>query len=277
MSARLRASVVTLLAVAACGGSHEDATPPPPDAAATRAESSSESSSASVPKGPKEPRGPIDPAKVGTITGVVRFEGDPPVRKPISSGGTGGCPEHAPTLSEDSIVENGCLANVFVTIQNGLQGWDVPPAKGESVSMDQKGCTYVPHVLGLRVGQTVLVRNSDPTTHNVNIRSRINDALNPIQPPGGLPIEWKPAKKEIGVSFECNLHPWMKAWVCVVDHPWFAVTGSDGKFVLQGVPPGEYVVEAWHEKFGKKTAKAIVAPGGSPDASFTYKPTDKPR
>ena len=75
---------------------------------------------------------------------------------------------------------------------------------------------------------------------------------------------------ELGVAFECNLHPWMKAWVCVVDHPWFTVTGEDGVFVLQGVPPGDYVLEAWHEKFGKKTAKVSVPPGGNAEATLTF-------
>lgn len=279
MRARARVRIPILLLLAACGGSRDESTSPPGSAAPAQASGGSGAGSPdAAPAKPKEPRGPIDPANVGTIAGVVRFEGAAPERKALPIGGTGGCPEHhEPTLSEDAIVENGCVANVFVCIQSGLQGWDVPPSKSESLTMDQKGCVYSPHLMGVRVGQTVLVRNSDPTTHNVKISSRANDTLNPIQAPGGPPVEWKPAKKEIGVSFECNLHPWMKAWVCVVDHPWFAVTGADGRFVLQGVPPGEYVVEAWHEKFGKKTAKVTVEPGGSPQASFTYKATDKPR
>jgi len=281
MTPRVRTFVLTLLAIAACGCSHESAAPAPSPTrsqAESSAETPAESSGANSTKSPKEPRGPIDPAKVGTITGVVRFEGDAPERKTISSGGTGGCPDHAgPLLSEDAIVENGCLANVFVTIQSGLQGWDVPPAKDESFEMDQKGCVYVPHALAMRVGQKLLVKNSDPTTHNIKIRSRANEEMNPIQAPGGQPVEWKPAKKEIGASFECNLHPWMKAWVCVFDHPWFAVSAGDGKFAIRGVPPGDYVLEAWHEKFGKKTAKITVAPGGSAGASFTYKASDKPR
>jgi plastocyanin len=275
MRSRPRLRISALLLLAACGGSHEESALPPSPTAAD--ESPAESAAATSAKS-KEPRGPIDPSKTGTITGVVRFDGAAPERKPLSIGGSGGCPEHSePTLAEDTIVENGRVANVFVTIQSGLQGWDLPPAKSDSLTMDQKGCIYAPHVLGLRVGQTVLVHNSDPATHNVKISSRANDSLNPIQAPGSPAIEWKPAKKEIGVSFECNLHPWMKAWVCVVDQPWFAVTGKDGRFVLQGVPPGDYVLEAWHEKFGKKTAKVTVEPGGSPEASFTYKATDKPR
>jgi hypothetical protein len=276
MRGRFALPIPALLLFASCACSHEES-PATAGSPASAPDAPADSSAPTSAK-PKEPRGPIDPAKVGTITGVVRFDGAAPERKPLSIGGTGGCPEHPePTLSEDAIVENGCVANVFVTIQSGLQGWDLPPAKEGSFTMDQKGCIYSPHLLGVRVGQTVLVHNSDPATHNVKISSRANDSLNPIQAPGSPAIEWKPAKKELGVSFECNLHPWMKAWVCVVDQPWFAVTGVDGRFVLPGVPPGDYVVEAWHEKFGKKTAKVTVEPGGSPEASFTYKASDKPR
>ena len=237
----------------------EAATPPPPSAAATQK--------------PKTPRGPIDPSKTGTITGVARFEGEAPARKPISAAGSGGCPEHAtPPLSEDVIVENGLLANVFVHIKDGLDGWDLPPPPSDPVAMDQKGCIYTPHVVGMRVGGKIQVQNSDPTSHNVNVRSRANDGMNPIQPPGSKPVEWSPTKKELGASFECSLHPWMRAYVCVVDQPWFAVTGPDGAFTLSSVPPGDYILEAWHEKYGKRTAKVSLEPGGSGSATFTFKP-----
>jgi hypothetical protein len=225
------------------------------------------------------PRGPIDPTRTGTITGHVRFDGEAPPRKELSIGGTGGCPEHpAPVFEESAIVANGRLANVFVHVKDGLDGWDLPALAAEPCEMNQEGCLYLPHVLGMRTGQTLLVRNSDTqTTHNVNIRSRSNESLNPVQAPGGKPIEWTPKKREVGVSFECNLHPWMRAWVCVVDQPWFAVSGADGSFSLAGLPPGEYVLEAWHEKFGKKTLKVALQPGGSAEATFAYGPGDKGR
>ncbi len=268
------AAGVLALSVSACGGSHGESSPP----AASQPDAPPQEPEPTAPKNPKEPRGPIDPAKVGTIRGVVHFEGDPPRRETIKIGGAGGCPEHpTPQLTEDAIVENGHLANVFVSIKSGFDGWDIPPAKDDSLTMDQKGCVYTPHVLGMRLGQRLLVHNTDPTTHNVNIRSRNNDALNPIQAPGGQPVEWRPSKKELAVPFECNLHTWMHAWVHVVDHPWFAVSASDGSFVLEGVPPGEYVLEAWHEKYGKKTANVSLDPGQNPEVGFTFKPTDKPK
>ena len=260
-----------------CGGSSDDAAPKPSATSSTGASPSS--SQPAQAKKAAGPRGPIDPAQVGKITGVVRFEGEAPKRKELSIGGTGGCPEHpTPVFEESAIVQDGKLANVFVYIKDGLDGWDVPPAGASPRSMDQQGCLYVPHVLGMRAGETLLVANHDEkTTHNVNLRSRNNDSLNPVQPPGGAPIEWKPAKRELGVSLECNLHPWMKAWVCVVDHPWFAVSRADGSFEIPGVPPGDYVVEAWHEKFGKKTLNLRLDPAGAAEASVVYRPTDKGR
>jgi len=267
--------LLALFNASACGGSGD---PHAPAAGAATADASSdEPAPERIPKS-KDPRGPIDPSKTGTIRGVVSFEGEAPARQPLAIGSTGGCPEHAaPPLSEIVLVENGRLANVFVWIRDGLDGWDLPPAKNEDRAIDQKGCLYTPHVVGVRTGDRVVVRNSDPTTHNVNIRSRSNDSRNLLQPPNGQPVEWAPTKKELGVPFECNLHPWMRAYVCVVDEPWFAVTKGDGAFALEGVPPGEYLLESWHEKYGKKTAKVRLDPGGSADASFAYKATEKPR
>jgi hypothetical protein len=222
-----------------------------------------------VPK-PKGPHGSIDPSKTGTITGVVALEGTPPERKTLSAN-AGGCPAHeTPLLTEDVIVENGKLANVFVHIKDGLAGWDLPPLAADPVTLNQHGCQYVPHVLGLRTGGKLLVANADPTSHNVFVRAKANESVNPIQAPGAKPVEWTPAKKELGIPFECSLHPWMRAFVCVVDDPWFAVTGPDGSFTLSGVPPGDYVLEAWHEKYGKRTAKVSLEPGGKPVANFSF-------
>ena len=262
-----RFAIVVLIACgAACGGSDD---PKTPSAASKSVDAQTEPARLKKPEGP---RGPIDPAQVGKIVGVVRFDGEPPARKQLDISGTAGCPEHPePVFDESAVVADGKLANVFVWIKDGLEGWDVPPAGAEKRSMDQRGCLYAPHVLGMRAGEKLSIANSDEnTTHNVNIRSRTNDAMNPVQPPKGAPIEWSPTKKELGVAFECNLHPWMKAWVCVVDHPWFAVSGADGAFEIPGVPPGEYVVEAWHEKLGKKTAVVTVSAGGSADAALTF-------
>lgn len=221
----------------------------------------------------KGPPQAIDPATVGTIRGTVHFDGPAPVRKPIKIGASGGCAhEGGDPLSEDAIVNDGRVENAFVSIKDGLDGWIVPPHSGGDAVLDQKGCVYRPHVSGMRIGQTLRILNSDDATHNVNVRPDRNPSMNPIQPPGGAPLEWKPTKRELCVVFECNLHPWMRAYVGVVDHPWFAVSDAQGTFSLAGLPPGEYVVEAWHEKWGQKSQKVTLDAGGSAEVTLTFRP-----
>lgn len=265
-----------------CGDSSSSSASPGAESSAPKSTDPSADAPDSAPRSPKStagPRGPIDPAQVASIHGVVRFEGDPPKRKELSISGTGGCPDHpTPVLEESAIVHDGRLANVFVHVKDGLDGWDLPPPSTSPRAMNQQGCLYVPHVLGMRVGETLLVRNSDTaTTHNVNIRSRSNESLNPVQPPGGQPIEWTPKKREIAASFECNLHPWMKAYVCVVDDPFHAVTAEDGSFTIEGLPPGDYLLEAWHEKFGKKTLKVALSPRAVSEVALAYSAADQGR
>jgi hypothetical protein len=214
----------------------------------------------------------VDPATVGSIRGVVRFEGKAPKRTPMDIAGSGGCPAHdgTPQLTEDVIVNDGKLANVFVQLR-GADGWIAPAPAPRTVVLDQTGCMYRPRVLGMRVGDALRVKNSGPTTHNVNIRASRNDGANPQQPPNGADIEWKPTKREVMVPLECTLHPWMKAWVGVLDHPWFAVSGAEGAFSIEGVPPGEYELEGWHEKLGKCTAKIVVPAHDTASIEIVYR------
>ena len=217
------------------------------------------------------PQGPIDPASTGTIRGVVLFEGEPP--KPVAMSVTDSvCAQHGPSVvMETVLVDKGKLANVFVTVSKGLEKVVLPPVDASPVLLEQKNCAYVPHVQGMRVGQELRVRNGDKTTHNVNIRSSKNDGQNPTQPAGSPDIVWKPSKEELGVPLECNLHNWMKAFVCVESHPFFAVSATDGKFEIKGLPPGSYTLTAWHEKYGKQTAKATLEPNGTLALVFTFK------
>src|SRR5206468_11432802 len=127
----------------------------------------------------------------GTIHGVVTFEGTPPPRKPMEIGGVSGCPHQDPApLTEDVVVSDGRLANALVYLREGHEGWIAPAPAAAPIDLDQKGCLYRPHVLAMRVGQKLLVHNSDPTSHNVNIRTERNEAKNPIQAVGSAPIEW---------------------------------------------------------------------------------------
>ena len=274
-----RALLVRLLALAplalaaACGdapGPARPASAPPPAAERASEAPDAQQPAPGAPSKAPAARGPIDPATAGTLRGVVRFDGTPPPRKEMAIGNSAGCEHHpVPPLTEDLIVADGLVENVFVHVKKGLEKVEVPPAPAEPVVLDQRGCMYRPRVVGMRAGQKLAVRNSDGATHNVHSRPERNDGFNRTQAPGGADVEWVAAEPEVMIPFGCDIHPWMKAWVGVVDHPFFAVTGPDGGFTIPGLPPGEFEVEARHEKLGKKTGKIVVSAGGTAEIVLT--------
>lgn len=219
------------------------------------------------------PKRPIDPATVGALVGRVRFEGAAPERAPLAIGVAGGCHRDTPALSEAVIVEDGGLANVFVQVKKGLAGVELPPPPQTPVVLDQQGCIYVPHVVGLRVGQPLVVRNSDPTTHNVHFFAQRagNPGGNHNQPQGTAEIETRFAAAEVGARAGCDLHPWMSSWISAVDHPFFAVSGTGGAFAIEGLPPGSYVLEAWHEVYGKQAIEVVVGERERKEVAFTFR------
>jgi hypothetical protein len=228
-------------------------------AACTREPPAVDSASASSSAATVERRA-IDPTSVHALRGVVRLEGQAPARVPMDIEGQGGC--HARDarvqLTEDAIVTDGRVANVLVWVKSGHERWIAPASESDELHLDQEGCMYRPRVSGMRLGAVLRVKNSDPTNHNVNVRAVRNEGSNQVQAPGSPDVAWKPAKREVPVSIECNAHPWMRAWVGVFDHPWFAVSALDGTFELRGLPPGEYELDAWHEVFGRASASARV-------------------
>jgi hypothetical protein len=218
------------------------------------------------------PPAKVDPATAGVITGKVNFTGEKPVRRPISMDATPACARiHSePVLTEDVIVnDNGTLRNVFVYIKAGLPevAWPVP---AEPAKLDQVGCVYTPHVLGLMVGQDLMILNSDATNHNVHPLPRTNREWNLSQPPKGDPIIRQFNRPEVMIPFKCNVHPWMKAFLGVLPHPFFAVSGEDGTFTIKDVPPGGYTLEAWHERYGTQEITVTVSPSGAATAEFTF-------
>ena len=172
--------------------------------------------------------------------------------------------------SEKVVADGGGLANVFVYVKSGLTG--SYPAPSESVMLDQHGCQYSPHVSGIQVGQMLVIRNSDNTLHNVHAMPELNDEFNQGQPFVDMEIEKSFDKAEVMVPFKCDVHPWMTSYMGVVDHPFFAVSGADGSFSIDGLPAGDYEVEAWHEEFGAQTLSVTVAADGSAEANFDFSP-----
>jgi plastocyanin len=212
----------------------------------------------------------------GTITGKVLFDGaSAPETKPIDMAADAACAAKNPNaVAEDVVVKNGAVEYVFVYIKDGqtTEGnkkldsfkWDAP---GDA-TLDQSGCHYVPHMVAVQVGQKLNVTNSDPTTHNVNVQPKNNDPFNQAQGQSAPPITAVFKRAEVLIPAKCNQHPWMKAWIAVTKHPFAAVTKEDGTFTIKNVPPGTYTLEAWHEKFGTKTAQVKVDSKGTVTQEF---------
>ncbi len=217
----------------------------------------------------------------GTVAGVIAFNGTPAAPKKIDTSADPVCGQANPNLStEDTVVKDGKLANAFVYIKDGTTadgtkiGDYTFPTPTEAVTLDQKGCHYVPHVLGIQANQKLRVTNSDPTQHNIHPTPRSNPEWNQTQPNGAAPIEKTFARAEVLIPVKCNQHPWMKSYIGVLKHPFFGVSGADGTFTIKGVPPGTYTVAAWHEKGGatgtEKTMQVTVPANGSAKADFAF-------
>jgi plastocyanin len=178
---------------------------------------------------------------------------------------------HGKAYDESLVVNaNGTLANVFVYVKSGLGGkvFEVPSTP---VTIDQKGCWFHPRVLGIQTAQTLEVINSDPVTHNIHPMAQINREWNHSQGQGDAPLARRFLKPEVMIRVKCNIHSWMHAFIGVVDHPYFAVTGAGGTFEIPNLPPGDYVIEAWHETLGTQQQKITVTPAGKIEADFTFK------
>jgi plastocyanin len=217
---------------------------------------------------------------VGSVTGAIAYNGAAPAPKKIDTSADPVCGQRNPNLAtEDTVVTNGKLANVFVYIKDGTTStgkkigdyaWDTPST---SAVLDQNGCHYRPHVLGLMTGQKLSITNSDPTQHNIHPTPKNNPEWNQTQPNGAPPIEKTFKQAEVLIPVKCNQHPWMKSYIGVLKHPFFAVSAEDGTFTIKGVPPGTYTVAAWHEGGAtgtEKTMQVTVAANGSAKADFSF-------
>ena len=216
----------------------------------------------------------------GTIAGVISYNGTPPAPKKIDTTADPVCGQKNPNLmTDDTIVKDGKLANTFVYIKDGsVEGgkkfgdysWPVPPTP---VRLDQSGCHYAPHVLGIQANQKLSITNSDATQHNVHPTPKLNPEWNQTQANGAPPIEKTFARPEVLIPVKCNQHPWMKAYIGVMRHPLFAVSSDTGAFEIKGVPPGTYTVVAWREGGAngeEKTMQVTVPANGSAKADFAF-------
>ncbi len=213
---------------------------------------------------------PVDAATAGNIAGSIVFEGDAPSMAVIDMSQESVCADKhssTPMIQEVLVNDNGTLANVFVYVKEGLESLQFPTPG--PVVLDQNGCVYLPHVLGVMVGQDITIRNSDGLMHNINASPSINRPFN-ISQPVSMEIPRSFGTAEIMVPLRCNVHGWMNAYVGVVDHPKHSVSNGSGAFSLSTLPPGDYVIEAWHERYGTQTQNVTVTTGETTEVTFTF-------
>jgi len=247
-SVRLLVGLIVLAGSLACGGS----TPAPAPAAT----------------GPS-----VDPATAAAVSVVVSFEGAPPVPAMMRLDGDPKCVTEngAGERADESILlgDGAALQNVFVYVKDSVSGHSFP-IPTEPVLLDQDKCRYTPRVVGVRVGQPLAIRNSDPLLHNVRADGKINQPFNMSTPLEGVSFNRTFATREVMVDFKCDVHAWMRAFVGVLEHPYFGTTGRDGRVALNNLPPGTYTIEAWHEQLGVKTQQITVGPKDAKEVAFAF-------
>ncbi len=207
------------------------------------------------------------------VKGVVIFEGTPPQGKKLSL--PAGCSQGGvkEAFSNEVLVHDGRLENVLVRISNGLEGKIFSDVPTDEVILDQRHCIYTPRVAAARVGQKVTFVNSDPIFHNVRSITNLNQKFNMAMPKKDQRETKVFSKPELFVQAKCSVHPWMNAYVAVMDHPYFSVTNTKGEFLIKDLPPGHYTIEAWHEIFGSQKQELTISGDGIvPTLTFTFKP-----
>jgi plastocyanin len=249
------ALALAVVALPGCGGGGESAEPAAPAAA----------DSAPAAAAPA-----VDASQTGSIKGAVTLQdgADPDTAIKMDADPVCAGLHTTPVESQTRVTgAAGQLANVLVYVKTpGVTG----RAPAEPLTLTQEGCIYKPHVAAVVVGQPVKIVNGDPTLHNVHALAKSNPEFNQAQPFQNMELEKKFDKPEMAISVKCDVHPWMQSYISVLPHPYFAVTGEDGSFTIDGVPAGTYEVEAWHESLGTQTGQATVTAGGAADVSFQF-------
>jgi hypothetical protein len=216
---------------------------------------------------------PTTPVAGVKLSGRVVYRGSPPPRRTVNMTKDAKCIElhgDKPVLDEDLIVSSGGgLKNAFVRVQRGAPKMNYPMPEKPAV-LNQKDCMFRPRVQGVRVGQRLLVGNGDPVTHNVRSFPTLNPAFNFGQPPDTDPRERVFERAEREIEVQCDFHLWMHAYIFVMDHPFFSVSEDDGAYAIDGLPPGDYALETWHEKFGRQRKTVTVGSDDVVDVNFTF-------
>jgi plastocyanin len=213
----------------------------------------------------------------GDIQGKISFDGKAPKMKSLRMDADPVCVANNTVVPRREwliLDENNGIKNVLVFVKESsnksLEGEFNAPENPAVI--DQNGCVYVPHVLGVMVGQKLDILNSDGTLHNIHALPKVNKEFNKAMPRSKKRMTVQFDKSEAPFKVKCDVHPWMGAFIGVFEHPYFAVTDDDGSYVISGLEPGDYVIEAWHERLGSQTANVTV---GDSAANFTFKKPEK--
>jgi hypothetical protein len=207
----------------------------------------------------------------GSINGKVTYEGTPARQKPIDMSKEPSCASQHPTPITTETVVTGpgnALENVVVYVSAGAPDDATPPS--QAVSITQKGCQYIPHVVPMVVNQELKVINGDQTSHNIHPLAKVNHEWNKSQPPGTPPFSEKFEKPEF-IPVKCNIHPWMHSSFAVLKNSHYAVSSGDGGFALPNLPAGKYTVTAWHESYGEQTQDVTISGSETKTVNFVFK------
>jgi plastocyanin len=216
---------------------------------------------------------PAIAAAASSVTGTVTFAGKVPNLRPLSMDADPACAKKhsGPVPAEMLVLGNGnTMGNIMVWVSKGLPAGKSWPAPKTPVVLDQKGCMYVPHVMGIMVGQPYKILNSDGVLHNIHTLPKVNPAFNKGMPATLKETSTTFTKPEAVFHIKCDVHPWMSAYVAVFTHPFHSVTKTDGKFTISGLDPGTYEITAWHEKLGTQTASVTVAANETKSQDFKF-------
>lgn len=208
-----------------------------------------------------------------TITGTATFAGKAPTLRPLAMDADPVCAKkHAkPVLAEMLVLGSGnTMGNIIVYVSKGLPAGKTWPAPKTPVVLDQKGCLYVPHAMGIMVGQPYRILNSDGILHNIHTLPKVNASFNRAMPATLKETSTSFAKPEPIFQIKCDVHPWMSAYIGVFTHPFFSVTSTDGKFTIQGLDAGTYEITAWHERLGTQTASVTVGASDKKTQDFKF-------
>jgi plastocyanin len=208
-----------------------------------------------------------------TITGTITFAGKAPALKPLAMDADPACAKKhsGPVPAEMLVLGSGqTMGNVIVWVSKGLPAGKTWPAPKTPVTLDQKGCVYVPHAMGIMVGQPYRILNSDGILHNIHTLPKINPSFNRAMPATSKETSTTFAKPEPIFQIKCDVHPWMSAYIGVFTHPFFSTTSTDGKFTIAGLDAGTYEITAWHERLGTQTASITVTGTDTKTQDFKF-------